>query len=246
MTSQNHFYSRTPEQHVRMVRDKHGVCKGEPYTTSKGLFYHLAGDALSSGAFLFFIRTLFFLTPLTHSFQTKLLISLGIGWAFYQGAFKAKEAWSYMELSHRSMFQEKEEIERHFDQEKEELRVIFSNQGFKGPLLEDMIEYVCSDTTLLLDIMIREELHICKEAFPHPLTQGGVRMLGNLLGLMLFLPFTLCASYSLAGFFSTLLIVVLSIFKAKILENSAIVDSVWSAGIFLTAISIICSFIKFL
>ncbi|WP_201456377.1 VIT1/CCC1 transporter family protein [Chlamydia sp. 17-3921] len=244
--SYDHFRSQTPEEHVRVIRDKHAVCKGEPHTTSKGFYYHLASDALATGVFLYFIRTLFFLTSLAHSFQAKLLISLGLGWVFYQGAAKAKRAWSYMELSHRSMFQEKKEIEQNLDQEKEELRVLFADQGFKGSLLDEMVDYISSDSTLLLDTMIREELHIRKEDFPHPLKQGWMRMLGGLAGLLIFIPFVLCASYSLAGFFSVVMIIILSIVKAKILENSAIIETVWSAGIFLTAVSIVCSLIKFL
>ncbi|WP_348663262.1 VIT1/CCC1 transporter family protein [Chlamydia vaughanii] len=241
-----HFKKETPAEHIKTVRDKHGVCIGEPHTTKKGFFYHLASDALSLGTFLFFIRTLFFLIPVPRISQTEILLALGLGWIFYNGCLKAKKAWSYMELSHRFMLQEKEEIEQHPDQEKLELAAIYENHGFKSPLLEEIIDYISSDSTLLLDTMIREEFHIAIEDFPHPLKQGGTRMLGGLIGLILFLPIVLCSSYTVAGVLSSFIITALSITKAKILGNDAITEAVWVLGIFLTSISIVCTCIKFL
>ncbi|ANH78665.1 VIT1/CCC1 transporter family protein [Candidatus Chlamydia sanziniae] len=245
-TNSNHFKSLTPGDHVKVIKDKHSICKGEPHTTAKGFFYHLASNAVATGVFLFFIRTLFFLIPTNYMTQVKMLVSLGLGWIFYHGCLTARKAWAYMELSHRSMLQEKEEIENHLDQEKAELRVIFTHQGFKDSLLEEMIDYVSSDTTLLLDTMIRNELGIHKEDFPHPLVQGGTCMLGGFLGFILFLPLVICVSYTLSGILTAIVIIILSIIKAKILENDSITEFVWMLGIFLTAISIVCSLIKFL
>ncbi|SYX09357.1 VIT family [Chlamydia poikilotherma] len=245
-TDYHHFKNTTPEEHLKTVRDQHGVCIGEPHTTIKGFFYHLASDALSTGIFLFFIRTLAFLLPISQGTQTEVLFSLGLGWIFYRGCLKAKKAWSYMELSHRFMLQEKEEIEKHPEQELLELNVIFKNQGFKSPLLEEMVDYVSSDSTLLLDTMIREELHISIENFPHPLKQGGTRILGGLIGLILFLPLVLCSSYTVAGVLSGALITILSATKAKILGNDVITEVVWVLGIFITSISIVCTCVKFL
>ncbi|WP_375793872.1 VIT1/CCC1 transporter family protein [Chlamydia sp. 12-01] len=245
-TDYDHFKNATPEEHLKTVRDQHGVCIGEPHTTIKGFFYHLASDALSTGIFLFFIRTLAFLLPISQGTQVEVLFSLGLGWIFYRGCLKAKKAWSYMELSHRFMLQEKEEIEKHPEQERLELNVIFKNQGFKSPLLEEMVDYVSSDSTLLLDTMIREELHISMENFPHPLKQGGTRILGGLIGLILFLPLVLCSSYTVAGVLSGVLITILSATKAKILGNDVITEVVWVLGIFITSISIVCTCVKFL
>ncbi|AAP05638.1 VIT1/CCC1 transporter family protein [Chlamydia caviae] len=245
-TDYDHFKNATPEEHLKTVKDRYRVCVGEPHTTIQGFIYHLASDALSTGVFLFFIRTLAFLLPISQGTQAELLFSLGLGWIFYRGCLKAKKAWSYMELSHRFMLQEKEEIEQHPEQERLELHVIFKNHGFKSPLLEEMVDYISSDSTLLLDTMIREELHISKESFPHPLKQGGTRMLGGLIGLILFLPLVLCSSYTVAGVLSGVLITILSATKAKILGNDVITEVVWVLGIFITSISIVCTCVKFL
>ncbi|SPN73981.1 VIT family [Chlamydia serpentis] len=244
--SYDHFKSQTPGNHIKHVRDKHALCNGEPHKTRSGFFYHLANNALSTGVFLFFIRTLFFLVPTSRSIQAKALISLGLGWTFYHGCLKARKAWAYIELTHRSMLQEKNEIEENLNQEKIELRVLFENQGFKDPLLQEMVEHVSSDSTLLLDTMIREELGIRKEDVPHPLIQGGTKILGSICGLLIFLPLVLCVSYTLAGIFSTGVILLLSLVKAKILENNEISEIVWVLGIFITSVSIISSLMKLL
>ncbi|EPP34591.1 VIT family protein [Chlamydia ibidis] len=244
--SHDHFKSQTAENHLKSVKDKNKVCIGEPHTTIKGFIYHLASDALATGVFLFFIRSLFFCTPMSHNIGKKMLLSLGIGWVFYRGCLKAKKAWSYMELSHRCMLQEKKEIESNPLQERQELKAIYANHGFKGDLLESIVDYIASDSTLLLDTMIREELHISIEDFPHPLKQGGTRFLGGIIGLVLFLPFVLCASYTVAGIISSLFILSLSVIKAKILNNDVITESIWVVGIFLTSISITLALVKLL
>ncbi|AHK63530.1 VIT1/CCC1 transporter family protein [Chlamydia avium] len=248
MSAENysHFKNLTPEEHLEDIRDRHRVCMGEPHTTRKGFTYHLISDALSTGVFLYFIRTLIFLIPASQLQQTKLLISVGLGYVFYHGCLKAKKAWSYLELSHRCIIQEKEEIDAHPEEEKQELAVIYQGHGFRSPLLEEIVDYVTSDSTLLLDTMIREEFHISMGSFPHPLQQGGTRMLGGFLGLLGFLPLVLCASYTVAGILSSILIGLLSLIKARILGNHAIPEVVWTLGIFITSISIICTCIKLL
>lgn len=243
MDSDPHFKNQTPEEHLQSIREKHRVCAGEPHVTIKGFFYHVSSDALSTGFFLFFIRALFFVLPSPHH-TPAILFSLGIGFIFCQGCLKAKRAWSYMEIAHRFMLQEKEEIEQHPDQEKTELTVIYENHGFKSPLLEEIVEYISSDSTLLLDTMIREELHISMENFPHPLKQGWTRILGGLVGLLLFLPITLCSSFILASILSSCCIALLSIIRAKILGNDTISETVWILGIFFTSISILCTCLK--
>lgn len=242
--SYDHFKNKTPEDHLKEVKEKHRMCKGEPHVTTKGLFYNLANDMLFQGVFLFLIRTLFFLVPIPYCLQSKILLSLGAGWIFFQSALVAKRAWSYMELAHRYILQEKEEIEAHFEQEKIELAAIYKTHGFKQPLVQEMVEFVSSDSTLLLDTMIREELHIELDNFSHPLKQGGLRLLGGLGGLILFVPIILCASFTIAGVLTSTLIVALAYAKAKILENDTIIETVWILSIFITTISVICILFK--
>lgn len=237
--SYDHFKNKCPEDHLKEVKDKNRMCKGEPHVTTKGLIYNLANDILFQGVFLFLIRTLFFLLPVPYILQIKILLSFGVGWAFFQSALVSRRAWSYMELAHRYISQEKEEIETNFEQEKIELGAIYKAHGFKQPLVQDMVEFVSSDTTLLLDTMIREELHIELDHFSHPLKQGALHLLGRLTGLLLFVPILLCASFTIAGILTSVLIAALSYAKAKILENDTITETVWVLSILITTMSVI-------
>lgn len=238
MTDNPHFASRTPDDHVRFIRERHGLCLGEPHRTHRGFLYHLTCDTILLGSFLFFLRTLFFIYPAPYGLRVTTCLSIGLGWVFYLGCMQARKAWAHMELSHRFMLEEKYEVDNNPEGERLELTSIYSSQGFKEPLLSEMVQFVSSDSTLLLETMLREELQLRLEEFPHPLTQGGTRLLGGLIGLGLFLPLVCCASYTIAGVLSASLITCLSVIKAKILGNNPIVEAVWSLGIFLTSISI--------
>lgn len=246
VASHDHFKNKSPEEHLRDVQEKHRVCMGEPHSTVKGLCFNLANEAFFFGMFFFLFRTLFFLISLSYSLQIRILLSFGIGWIFFRSAMSAREAWAYMELTHRSIHQEKDEIDTNFEQEKIELAAIYRSHGFKSPLVDDVVEYISSDTSLLLDTMIREELHIELENFPHPLKQCAVRLLGGLCSLILFLPAMLCASFSIAAVLSAGLVIVLSLIKAKILENDAVTEIIWTLSICITFISFVCILFKML
>lgn len=108
-----HFGDLSPEEHLKEVQDMHKVCKGEPHQTKKGGWYHLASDAIDCGVFIFFIRTVFFLTPtLPLASYGKLLLATGVSWIFYTSCKCAQSAWAYMELTHRNMLQEKKRSKR--------------------------------------------------------------------------------------------------------------------------------------
>ncbi|WP_080125746.1 VIT1/CCC1 transporter family protein [Chlamydia suis] len=240
-----HFGDLSPEEHLKEVQDMHKVCKGEPHQTKKGGWYHLASDAIDCGVFIFFIRTVFFLTPtLPLASYGKLLLATGVSWIFYTSCKCAQSAWAYMELTHRNMLQEKKEIEAHPEQERMELRVLYANQGFQEPLLSQMTDFVCSDSSLLLDTMLREELHIQLENYPHPLKQGGMKACGGMLGLLLFFPIALTVSYTVSVLLAALVISALFALKTRLINNAVTPAIVWGVGIFITTISFCCSVIR--
>ncbi|AAC68323.1 VIT1/CCC1 transporter family protein [Chlamydia trachomatis] len=240
-----HFGNLSPEDHVKEVQDLHKVCKGEPHQTKKGYWYHLTCDAIDCGVFLFFIRTIFFLVPaIPVTSYGKILFATGISWIFYTSCKRAQAAWAYIELTHRNMLQEKKEIETNPEQERIELAVLYANQGFQEPLISQMLDFVCSDSSLLLSTMLREELHIQLEDYPHPLKQGNVKALGGILGLLLFAPITLAVSYTIAAILASFMIGVLFAVKTRLIKNAIAPAIVWGVGMFITAISLCCSLIR--
>lgn len=125
-----------------------------------------------------------------------------------------------------------------------ELRALYANQGFQEPLLSQMTDFVCSDSSLLLDTMLREELHIQLENYPHPLKQGGMKACGGILGLLLFFPIALTVSYTVSVLLAALVISALFALKTRLINNAVTPAIVWGVGIFITTISFCCSVIR--
>src|SRR4029077_9073046 len=55
---------------------------------------------------------------------------------------------------------EKNEIEAQPDDEREEIREIYSAKGFKGQLLEDVVSTITSNRETWVSTMMNEELHL--------------------------------------------------------------------------------------
>lgn len=66
------------------------------------------------------------------------------------------------------------------DVEREEIRVIYEAKGFKGQLLEDVVETITADKDRWVDVMMKEELQM-EEENKSPLAMGGVTFLSFLL-----------------------------------------------------------------
>lgn len=243
---QPHFLNKTPKEHVSYVQDKHNVTKGEPHKTISGFFYHLLNESMFMISSLLFMRTIFFFYPNSQKYQFAILISLGLALTFYRTSYKTLNAWIYMDLCHESIIQEKQEMENHPDQEREETSLIFSNQGFTGPLLEQITDYVCSDTTLQLNTMIKEELNIDLGTYPHPIKQALPILYGNLVALISFTPAVLCVSYIMAMSFACLYLIIISFIKARILKRSPILESVWVCSILVASLGMAMVIMKLL
>ncbi|WP_213358305.1 VIT1/CCC1 transporter family protein [Chlamydiifrater phoenicopteri] len=240
----SHFGSHNAKDHVKIVKDRHAVCKGEPHSTRHGFAYSTLKDVCRLAFFLGLLRILFLFSNTPQNQHLPLMLSMGLAFIFFHACMKAKNAWSYIELCHRSIDEEKNEIENNFECEKEELESIFSSKGFKEPLLKEIIEYISSDSKLTLDTMIREELNIDLETFPHPLAQSLSTILGGCLGLGIFLPLMLLKHPLLALSSSVLAVALLSFAKARIIANRAINETVWGAAIFITSLGVGYSLLK--
>lgn len=84
---------------------------------------------------------------------------------------------------------EESHIERIPAGEREEIRQIFARKGFGGPLLEQIVDTICSDRRLWVETMLSEELGLAK-APPRPLAAA----------LATFVAFVLVGAVPLAPF----------------------------------------------
>ncbi len=92
------------------------------------------------------------------------------------------------ELEHERL-----EVENTPEEEIEEVRQIYAKKGFKGPLLEQMVDVITSDKELWLETMMREELNLAPIDGKNPLNSalliGGTSFLGAAIPLLPFAAF---------------------------------------------------------
>ncbi len=85
--------------------------------------------------------------------------------------------------------QEEWEIDNLEDQEKEEIREIYSKKGFKDELLEEVVRIITSRRKVWVDTMMKEELGLIEDE-KNPLDSSVSTFVGfNLIGLIPLMPF---------------------------------------------------------
>lgn len=91
-------------------------------------------------------------------------ISMGLG--TYLGTKSENEVYR------SELEREKWEMENKPDVEREEIRQIYRERGFRGELLEKVTEVITSDKKVWLKVMMHEELGFTKEAIQDPVKHG--------------------------------------------------------------------------
>lgn len=135
------------------------------------------GDAARETAFLMLLIWSLFRPDFPSYLQIALFF---LGWTIWKMGRSAWLGWSRLERLHRLVAEEKWEIDHHRDQEREELKALYEAKGFKGKLLDDVIEVLMADGDRLLRVMLEEELGLRLEKQEHPLKLA----LGSCLGAL--------------------------------------------------------------
>jgi vacuolar iron transporter family protein len=98
--------------------------------------------------------------------STSVVIILGIanlladGFSMSVGNyFSTMAEKDYFEKNHKS---ECKEVEFNPDEGRKEIREIYAQKGFKGELLEQVVDVITSDKTIWVDTMMKEELRMIK------------------------------------------------------------------------------------
>ena len=85
--------------------------------------------------------------------------------------------------------QEKWEIENLEEQERDEIRDIYKEKGFRDKLLEDVVRIITSRKKVWIDTMMKEELELIEDA-KNPMHSSVSTFVGfNLIGLIPLIPF---------------------------------------------------------
>jgi VIT1/CCC1 family predicted Fe2+/Mn2+ transporter len=125
--------------------------------------------------------------------SSSIVLLSGLAATFAESVSMAAVAYTssraQVEHYHAEVAREKYEMEFLSDIERQEIREIYQKKGFKGKLLEQVVEKICADKKVWLDTMMREELKLENpEDAMSPLKQGFLVGTSALIGS--FIPIT--------------------------------------------------------
>lgn len=165
--------------------------------------------------------------------------SLSMGAVAYTSAISQK---SYYESERR---REMREIKRVPEIEKEEVRQIYKQKGFKGKVLEEVVETITSNEKIWLDTMMAEELHIepvnVKEVLRSAVIVTIATTIGHLIPLS---PFFFVAHT--AGLTVSIIISAIALFTVGVYEAVTLVGTWWKSGLRIVLIGMGSAFLGYL
>lgn len=227
-----HFKGKDALHHVIEAQAAGIVSASEIHGTEIPGHLSAAGDSARETAIILSILVLLlsFLSPLVNT-NLMLLSIFSIGWLFWKTGRSAWLGWFRLERLHRVLEQEKYEIEHHFQQERDELRILYAAKGFEGKLLEDVLDVLMADNDRLLKVMVQEELGLSLETTEHPLKQGLGAAFGVLIASLLCL--TLFFAWPEYGIFlgAAITICISSAITAYLAQNEIIPAIIWNLGL---------------
>ena len=105
-----------------------------------------------------------------------------LGGAVSMGLAAFISARSQIEFYQSEVERERYEIHRFPEHERDEIRGIYQQKGFSGPLLDQIVEHITGDPERWADVMMREELGFTEENFESPLKSSLVVGASYLIG----------------------------------------------------------------
>lgn len=164
--------------------------------------------------------------------------SLSMGAVAYTSALSQKEFYD----SERA--KEEKEVEEIPDIEKEEVREIYAQKGFKGNVLDAIVETTCSDKKVWVDFMMAEELHIekvqMKDVLKSSVTVTITTGIGHLIPL---LPFFFLVHQQ--GIIVSIIMSALTLFAVGWYQAVTLIGSWWKSGIRMVLIGLGAAFIGY-
>jgi VIT1/CCC1 family predicted Fe2+/Mn2+ transporter len=158
---------------------------------------------------------------------TKFVLIAGLAATFAESISMAAVAYTSLKAqqSHyqKELEREKKEIEEVPDMERKEIKDIYFQKGFRGPLLAQIVKKITSSKKTWLDIMMKEELDLSEEkesASKSALIVGISALIGSLVPLVPF--FLLQIQDAIIGSLAVSLAVLFAIgaIKAKVTVGS--------------------------
>ena len=167
--------------------------------------------------------------------------------AISMGAVAYTSAQSQRDYYDAELLKEQREIEKSPDMEKEEVRHIYQEKGFKGRVLDDIVATIVADKKIWADTMMREELGIEKvetrNIFRSAIVVGLTTAIGSIVPLLPFfftphLPFQ-------TNVILAIVVCGLALFGVGTYQALSLVGSWWKSGIRMVMIGLSAAFIGY-
>ena len=130
-------------------------------------------------------------------------------------SFKAEYEFYQSELA-----REKREIKEVPEMERKEIRDIYYKKGFRGTLLNQVVNKITSNEKVWLETMMTEELHLYKESPKSPTRTAAIvgiaAVIGSLIPLLPFLFLSISNGIIVSVILSTFFLFIVGSVKAKI------------------------------
>jgi vacuolar iron transporter family protein len=127
--------------------------------------------------------------------SNKIVVMAGLaemlGGAVSMGLAAFASARAHREFYRSEEQRERDEIRKWPEHERDEIRGIYRDKGFSGPLLDQIVSHITADPTRWRSVMMREELGFGAEVMEPPLhsalTVGGAYLIGAAVPLLPYL-----------------------------------------------------------
>lgn len=181
----DHFKGSNAFQHLKDARLKGSKATAEIHGTEASGSLSAGADSAKETALI--LTALWILLSPFLKIEDISLISafFAVGFFIWKMGRSALLGWSRLERLHRLIEEERWEIQHHREQEKEELRAMYSQKGITGKLLDDVVEILMADDNRLLQVMLEEELGLSLESYEHPLKQACGAGIGVLITVLI-------------------------------------------------------------
>ncbi|VVB65395.1 VIT family protein [Candidatus Gugararchaeum adminiculabundum] len=180
--------------------------------------------------------------------NTKVAIIAGLAAAFAESISMAAVAYTSRKAEKDHYFAEFEheqwEIKNMPEVEREEIKVIYMQKGFRGRQLEDLVDKVCSNEEMWLEVMMDEELGLAGLDKINPVNEGIIVGVSALIGSLIpLIPFFFLPMQQ--AIFGSILVSAITLFVAGYVKAKLTIGNPIYAGFELVAIGMIAAFIGY-
>lgn len=152
-----------------------------------------------------------------------------LGGAVSMGLAAFISARSQVEFYQSEIAREQDEIRRFPEHERDEIRGIYKQKGFSGPLLDQIVAHITGEPNRWADVMMREELGFTEENFEPPLKSAFVVGTSYLLGAAVpVIPYTIISPPM--GIAVSAVVTVLVLFGVGAAKTLITARSWWRSG----------------